>query len=134
MSGDGEVVDSVMVLVVEGGFCAFDGEDGDFAAVGEVGCLRVERDGVCFLPNEKAEHAEACVVQGGCELGDFPQVVPYNCCSALTQCFVGGLAEGMEVDLFFVPSAEVHGDGESFDALADMAEACFAGDRVGGIG
>ncbi len=134
VSGDGEVVGSAVVLVVEGGFRSFDGEDGDFATIGEVGRLHVERDGICFLPDEKAEHTEACVVEGIFEIGDFPQVVPYDGCSAFAEDSIGGLAEGMEVDIFFVPCAEVHGDGEAFDALADFLEACFAGDGVGGVG
>ena len=54
VTGDGKVVGSVVISIVEGGFCSFDGDDGDLAAVREVGCLHVERDGICFLPDEKA--------------------------------------------------------------------------------
>ena len=134
VSWDGEVVGSVVVLVVEGGFCSFDGEDGDLAAVGEVGCFHIERDGICFLPDDEAEHAEACVVHGVFEVGDFPEVVPNDCCSSFAECYMCGLAEVMEVDIFFVPCAEVHGECEAFYALADLLEACFAGDGVWGVG
>ena len=134
VSWDGIVVCSVVVCVVEDGFSSFDGEQCYFAAIGEVGCFHIERDGVCFLPDDEAEHAESCLIEGVGEIGDFPEVVPYNCCSSFTENFVCGLREGMEVDIFFVPCAEVHGDGESFDALFDFLEACFSRDGVWGVG
>lgn len=134
MPGDRVVVHAVVVLRVERRLAPLDAGYRHLAAVGEVGGLAVERNGVGLLPDDQPEHPEPGGFERAPHIRQLPEVVPDDGRTAPPQRAEQPVAEGHEVDLGVVPFAEVHRDSEALHAVADIGESGLAADGVGRVG